>query len=201
LQEKRRRKLISTNQSFRRFSFFTTMKVLRNLALIQILSTLIFVAAACSGGSTSETNTANASAANAKTPIAATSPAAVNTNTAIAIASPTVQPSADSSAPCAVVAAHHAALVRRDEAALRKTLTQATIRQFEADAKAEGEKTIVGYLTAYSSPASKPPVCGGTLQGDRAALQVKDGDTGVVSNWKAAKENGEWKLDLLSVQL
>ncbi|MDQ4123679.1 MAG: hypothetical protein M3209_19745 [Acidobacteriota bacterium] len=173
------------------------MKILRSFALIQFLSALIFLAG-CSGSS--ESNTANTNAANAKTPIASPSIAAGNANAPVAVASPTVQPSEGSSAPCAIVTAHHAALVRRDEVALRKTLTQATIRQFEADAKAEGEKTIVGYLTAYSSPSAKPPVCGGTVQGDAATLQVKEGDTGVVSTWKAAKENGEWKLDLLDVQ-
>jgi hypothetical protein len=115
------------------------------------------------------------------------------------IASPTIQVTEDSRAPCAVVAAHHAALVRSDEAAFRKTLTQATIRQFEADAKAEGEKTIVGYLTAYSSPDARPPICGGSVQGDVASLQTKDAEGGVVI-MRAVKENGEWKLDLLSVK-
>lgn len=176
------------------------MKILRNLVFIQILFVSMFFAA-CSGDSPTDTNTANANAANmAKTPIASANAAVANQNAPVAIPSPTVQASANSEAPCAVVAAYYAALVRRDEAALRKTLTAATIRQFEADAKAEGEKTIVGYLTAYSSPAAKPPACGGAVQGDAANLQVKDGDTGVVSAWKAARENGEWKLDLLSVQ-
>ena len=174
------------------------MRILRNFAFIQILSALIFLGA-CSTSS-ENTNPANTNAAGSKTPNASPSVAAANNNAPVAIASPTVQPSEGSSAPCAVVAAHHAALLRKDEAALRKTLTQATIRQFEADAKADGEKTIVGYLTAYSSPTTKPPICGGTVQGDAATLQVKDGETGVVSTWKAAKESGEWKLDLLSVQ-
>lgn len=165
---------------------------------ILILFAALYLSACYS--SPPETNTANANAANVKTPVAPTSPAANVSGSPIAVASPTVQVSETTSAPCAVVAAHHNALVRKDEAALRKTLTAATIRQFEADAKADGEKTIVGYLTAYSSPSEKPPVCGGAVQGDAATLQIKDGETGVVSNWKAAKENGEWKLDLLSVQ-
>lgn len=139
-------------------------------------------------------------AANAKTPTASPSAAANNTSSPIAIASPTVQNSETSSAPCAVVAANYAALVKKDEAAFRKTLTQATIRKLEAVAKSEGDKTIVENLTAISSPSSKPPICGGTVQGETATLQVKDGDTGTVSIWKAVKENNEWKLDLSSVQ-
>ena len=177
--------------------FIDEMKITLNFVLILFAS--IFLAA-CSGSSPTETNTANANSANARTAVASPSIAANSANAPTPIVSPTIQASADSGAPCAVVAAHHAALVRKDEAALRKTLTTATVRQFEADAKAEGEKTIVGYLTAYSSPASKPPACGGAVQGDAANLQIKDGDTGVVSQWKAARENGEWKLDLLSVQ-
>lgn len=185
----------------RRFAVFRLadeMKITVNFVLILIVS--IFLLACSSGDAPSETNTATANAANARTAVASPSIAANAANAPTPIVSPTVQASADSSAPCAVVAAHHAALVRKDEAALRKTLTTATVRQFEADARAEGEKTIVGYLTAYSSPASKPPICGGAVQGEAANLQIKDGDTGVVSQWKAAKENGEWKLDLLSVQ-
>lgn len=173
------------------------MRILRNIAFIQILSVLIFLAA-CSSGS-NEINTANTNAVNAKTPIASPSIAAGNANAVMPIASPTIQVSEDSRVPCAVVAAHHAALVRKDEAAFRKTLTQATIRQFEADAKAEGEKTIVGYLTAYSSPDTRPPICGGSVQGDVATLQTKDAEGGVVI-MRAVKENGEWKLDLLSVK-
>ena len=172
------------------------MRILRNFAFIQILSVSIFLAA-CS--SSSEPNPPNTNAANAKTPIASPSVAANSANTPAPIASPTIQASEGSSAPCAVVAAHHAALVKSDEAAFRKTLTQATIRQFEADAKAEGEKTIVGYLTAYSSPDPSPPICGGSVQGDVATLQTKDAEGGVVV-MRAVKENGEWKLDLLSVK-
>lgn len=174
------------------------MKILRKFAFVQILSALFFLAA-CSGGST-ETNTANTNAANAKTPTASPSVAVGNTSAPVAIASPTVQPNETSSAPCAVVAAYHSALVKKDETALRKTLTQATIRKLEAEAIAEGDKTIVNHLTAYSSPSAKPPVCAGTVQGEAAMLQIKDGETGTVSTWKAAKENNEWKLDLLAVQ-
>lgn len=173
------------------------MRILRNLAFIQILSASMFLAAC--GGSSEPTNTANTNAAGARTPIASPSVAANNVNAAMPIASPTIQASEGVNAPCAVVAAHHTALVKRDEAALRKTLTQATIRQFEADARAEGDKTIVGYLTAYSSPDPRPPACGGSVQGDVATLQTKDAESGIVV-MRAIKENGEWKLDLLSVK-
>jgi hypothetical protein len=79
---------------------------------------------------------------------------------------------------------------------VQKNFNAATIRQFEADAKAEGEKTIVGYLTAYSSPDPSPPICGGSVQGDVATLQTKDADGGVVI-MRAVKENGEWKTRLV----
>ena len=148
--------------------------------------------------STPESNISNTTAANTKTPITSPSVGA-KTNAPMPIVSPSVVANADTNAPCNVYAAYHAALVRNDEAALRKTLTQASIRQLETEAKAEGEKTIVGSLNAYGKPSPQPAVCGGTVQGNVAMLQVKEGTTGVVTTRRAVRENNEWKLDLLSV--
>jgi hypothetical protein len=173
------------------------IKISRNFSLFAIFANLILLAG-CSS-STPPANTANANVG--MTPAAVTSSPSAAVNTATPIVSPTINATNETSAPCAVVAAHHAALVRKDEAALRKTITQATIRQFEAEAKEEGEETIVNYLTAYSSPPSKPPLCGGAVQGEVAMLQTKNADNGVVTTTRAIRENNEWKLDLLSVNL
>lgn len=169
------------------------------------LITVLFLAAlfAACGGSTTETNTANTNAGNtAKMPVNTAPSIAANAGTApTPIVAPTVNASADANAPCNVYLAYHMARVKNDEAGLRKTLTQASIRQLEAEAREDGEKTIVGSLNAYSSPSPKAPACGGNVQGDAAVLQTRDAETGVVTMLRALKENGDWKLDLLSVTL
>ena len=167
--------------------------------LILILLVAVFLSA-CGGSSPApENNTPNVSnTANAKSP-AALPPVAANAQPPIV--SPTINASADSTAPCNVYAAYYAALLRKDENALQKTLTRDSIRQLKAEAAADGDNTIVENLTAYSAPSPKTPPCGGTVQGDAAMLQTKDAETGVVTMLRAVKENGEWKLDLLSVGL
>ena len=167
--------------------------------LILILFVAVFLSACGGGSSAPENNTANVSnAANAKSPAASPGVAA---STQSPIVAPTVNASADSAAPCNVYAAYYAALLKKDEAALQKTLTRDSIRQLKAEAAADGDNTIVENLTAYSAPSPKMPACGGAIQGDAAMLQTKDAETGVVTMLRAVKENGEWKLDLLSVGL
>jgi hypothetical protein len=93
-----------------------------------------------------------------------------------------------------VVRAFYDALKKKDDAALRKVLTQASIKSLEEDMKAEGAKSLVEYV-AESEILYKPvEVRNEKIEGDRATAEIKGG---AYVNWTKitfVKENGEWKF-------
>lgn len=97
--------------------------------------------------------------------------------------------------PTATAAAYHQSMQKKDEAAFRKTLSQATLREFSADAQAEGAKTLVGYWTDYGTIPAKFESRNEQVSGDTALLEIKNTDGSWTLN-KFIRENNEWKLDL-----
>ncbi len=109
-----------------------------------------------------------------KTPIEAT------TNDA-----PTVAP---------VFKAYCDALTKKDEAALRKVYSAATLKSLEADMKAENEKSLVKYLEVDRVSNKLCEVRNEKIEGDVAIANVKTEGAPNGFNVKFVKENGEWKL-------
>lgn len=158
------------------------------LFLLLILS-LAALSAAC-GESTApananvKTNSANTATpnANANNPLGTTkAPEAATTNNA-----PTIAP---------VVQGYYAALQKKDEAAVKKYLSQSAIKYNEAAMKEEKMTSMLAYLEDAESPvAEKREVRNEKIEGDTATAEIKGGSLGVWTPVKFVKENGEWKF-------
>jgi hypothetical protein len=86
------------------------------------------------------------------------------------------------------------ALTKKDEAALRKVYSQATLRSLEADMKAENEKSLVKYLEADRVSNKLCEVRNEKIEGDVGVAEVKTEGAPNGFKVKFVKENGEWKL-------
>ena len=155
-----------------------------------IFLTILITGAACTSPTQNQSNanlsdTPNTNIAN-NTAASANSPETMTNSTP--------NPSSGIS-PSAIAAVHHQAMLKKDEAAFRKTLSQATLREFSADAQSEGAKTLVGYWIDYGSVPSKFESRNEQISGDTALLEIKNNDGSWTLN-KLVRENGEWKLDL-----
>ncbi len=139
------------------------------------------------------TKTANANTATANTdnPLATTKkPEASTSNNA-----PTLAP---------VVQNYYEALNKKDEAGLKKHLSQSAIKYWETEAKAE-KKTALVYLSEAEDPTGeKREVRNEKIDGETAVAEIKGGSLGVWTPIKFVRENGEWKFaspeDSLSLQ-
>lgn len=87
------------------------------------------------------------------------------------------------------------AKTKGDEAALRKVYSQATLKQFEADMKAENEKSLVKYLEVDQVSNKLCQIRNEKIEGDRAsAIIVTEGMPNGNVRAVFVKENGEWKM-------
>lgn len=129
---------------------------------------------------TINTKTANAAATNAENPLETTrAPETATSNNA-----PTLAP---------IVQNYYAALAKKDEAGVKKSLSQAAQKYWENEAKSE-KKSVIAYLTETEEPLdAKREVRNEKIEGDTAIAEIKGGS---LANWTAFKfvrENGEWK--------
>ena len=93
-----------------------------------------------------------------------------------------------------VVQNYYAALQKKDEAATKKFLSQAAIKYWDDEAKAE-KKTGFAYLLESEEPLSeKREVRNEKIEGETATAEIKGGSLGVWTPIKFIKENGEWKF-------
>jgi hypothetical protein len=159
------------------------------LLLTTILSfSIIFVAC---GGETTNTNSntnkttnanINAAAANADSPLATTkTPEAATVNQA-----PTVTP---------VVRAYCDAMTRKDEAAIRKVYSQATLKSLEEDMKAEKKKSLIEFLSELDNVSNK--LCEARnekVTGDVAVAEIRTESYPNGVPIKFVREGGEWKM-------
>ncbi len=142
------------------------------------------------GGSETLTNTAstgkpantNAPIAGADNPLKTTkTPEAATTNNA-----PTLAP---------VVQSYYEALKKKDDAALRKIYSQATLKTLEDDMKSENKKSLVEFIIELE-PAPDTPftVRNEQIQGDTGVAEMRGGSYPNGIKIKFVKENGEWKM-------
>jgi hypothetical protein len=134
---------------------------------------------------------ANTATANTDNPLATTKkPEAATSNNA-----PTLAP---------IVHYYYEALNKKDEAGVKKYLSQSALKYYETEAKAEKKNALV-LLSEYEEPISeKREVRNEKINGEMAVAEIKGGSLG---NWTPIKfvlENGEWKFaspkDSLSLQ-
>ncbi len=86
------------------------------------------------------------------------------------------------------------AMTKKDEAALRKVYSQATLKSLEADMKAENEKSLVKYLEADRVSNKLCEIRNEKIDGDDAVAEVKTEGAPNGFKVKFVRENGEWKL-------
>jgi hypothetical protein len=141
---------------------------------------------------TATANTANTTnTANTSNPLETTKkPEAATSNNA-----PTLAP---------VVQNFYEALNKKDEAGVKKYLSQSALKYYETEAKAE-KKNALTYLSEAEDPTSeKREVRNENINGETAIAEIKGGSLGVWTPIKFVRENGEWKFaspeDSLSLQ-
>jgi hypothetical protein len=159
------------------------------LVLVIILTMTTFFAACASSETTTNSgngkiaNTnSNISAANSNNPLGTTkAPEAATSNNA-----PTLAP---------VVQGYYAALQKKDEAGVRKFLSAAALKYWEAEMKSEKKTSLLAILEDSEYPVEeKREVRNEKVEGETAVAEIKGAS---VPNWmpvKFVKENGEWKF-------
>lgn len=157
------------------------------LLFITILSFAI-VFAGC-GSQPAANNPANTNAANTNAVAANNSNNSISTTkkteTATTNDAPTIAP---------VVVAYYEALKKKDDAALRKVVSQATIKDWEADMKEEKKPSLIAFLLEIETIPDKPiEVRNEKIEGDSAVAEIRGGSYAVWTPFKFVRENGEWK--------
>jgi len=130
---------------------------------------------------TAPTNT-NSAAPNSNSPIAtSTATPASTTNDA-----PTIKP---------VVMAYYEALKTKNDAALKKVYSKQTLASLEGDAKEEGKKSLVEFITELEPVPAQPfEVRNEQINGDVAIAEMRGGSYPNGIKIKFVKEDGEWKM-------
>lgn len=154
-----------------------------------LLSTFIFTLLFAGCTSTPETNTTNTNkpintnttTVNSNSPTATNKqPEAATTN-----AAPTITP---------VVTGFYEALQKKDEAGVRKYLSNAALKYWEDESKLE-KKPWIAYLAETEDPINeKREVRNEKIDGSTAVAEVKGGSLGVWTKIKFVQENGAWKF-------
>lgn len=163
---------------------------LRNSLLI-LLFGISIILAGC-GGTEVPTNNGNANAANSNA-------AKTNSNSPVAVATPTpdqVINNAPTLTP--VYKAYCAAVVKKDEAAIRKFYTADTLKSFEETMKDEGIKTLSEFVKDDKITSEVCEVSNERIKGDKAVAKVKTKAYPNGYEVLFVKENGEWKMSNMS---
>lgn len=162
---------------------------LRNFACLLLLCTAA-IATGCGDtatpantGNTANRNAANAPAANTNNPVAVTTP----TPDQVTNAAPTLTP---------VYKAYCAAVVKKDDAAIRKFFDSETLKSYEEQMKDEGIKKLSEYVDPVTNEVCE--VSNEQFKGDKAVARVKTKSypNGFEVLW--IKENGEWKMSSIA---
>jgi len=85
------------------------------------------------------------------------------------------------------------AMTKKDEAALRKVYSAATLKIFDADAKAD-KQTLMQYLSADRVSNKLCEIRNERIEGDAGVAEVKTEGSPNGIKIKFIKENGDWKL-------
>ena len=156
---------------------------------ILIFSTILIFSillTACTGGEQPKVNTTNGQTS-VNNPNKNTSALQPTTPTPEATTNeaPTVKP---------VFLAYCDAWTKKDEAALRKVYSQATLKFFEADMKAEKETSLFKHLDGDKVSNKLCEIRNEKVEGDVAVAEAKTEGAPNGYKVKFVKENGEWKL-------
>lgn len=168
---------------------------LRYLFSLSIIAAAAFLAAC---GSAPETPVNNANTANAPKPANAN---VTNSNpeaNVVAVTTPTPD-SVSNKAPTLtpVYKAYCAAVVKKDDAAIRKFFDSATLKEFDAQMKDAGIKRLSEFVDPVTNEICE--VTNEQFKGDKAVARVKTisyGGDGYSILW--LKEGGEWKMSSIS---
>lgn len=93
-----------------------------------------------------------------------------------------------------VVKAYYDALKKKDDAALKKVMTQDFIKALETDMKEEGGKSLAVYAAELEDLTKTIEVRNEKIEGDKATAELKGGNYVNWITFEFAKENGEWKF-------
>ena len=159
---------------------------LRDYSLIVVLA-IATILAGC-GGSEGPTNSGNANR-----PINSSNAPAANANNPVAVTTPTPD-SVTNNAPTLtpVYKAYCAAVVKKDDAAVRKFFTADTLQSFDEGMKDEGIKKLSEYVDKVSNEVCE--VSNERIKGDKAVARVKTISYPNGFEVLFIKENGEWKM-------
>ncbi len=157
---------------------------MRNFILLFFASFLIGCATTETPKNTANTNQSNVNApvSNAGNPLNTTkTPEAATTNNA-----PMLAP---------VVQSYYEALKKKDDAALRKIYSQATLKTLEADMKDDKKTSLAEFITELEPVPDQPfTVRNEQINGDTATAEMRGGSYPNGIKIKFVKENGEWKM-------
>jgi hypothetical protein len=94
-----------------------------------------------------------------------------------------------------VVTAYYEALKKKDDAALRKVVSEETLKTWEADMKEEKKTSLTAFLTDLEpAPEKAFEVRNEKIEGDAGTAELKGGSYGVWTPFKFVRENGAWKI-------
>ena len=155
--------------------------------LIIFLISISIALAGCGSDTAVNTNTGNANTANT---------AKANTNSPVAVTTPTPD-SVTNNAPTLtpVYKAYCAAVVKKDEAAIRKYFTADTLKSFEEGMKDENIKKLSEYVDKVTNEVCE--VSNERIKGDKAVAKVKTVSYPNGFEVLFVNEGGEWKMSNL----
>lgn len=158
-----------------------------NTILIFALLITTFLASACGSDPVTNSNTNTTANTNVATenkdPLATSkTPEISTTNDA-----PTFSP---------LVKTYCEAIVKKDEATLRKIHSRETLAIYEADMKSEKQSSLVEFLTSFEtiSDVSKCGARNEKIEGDRGSARIRNENMPNGVEIEFVKENGEWKI-------
>ncbi len=159
--------------------------------LLFAISLSTILSSACGSSGPANVNAPNTNAPNANAPKA-------NTNNPLAVTTPTpdqITNNAPTLAP--VYKAYCAAVVKKDEAAIRKFYTADTIKNFEEQMKDADVKTLSKFLEDDGITNEVCEVSNERIVGEKAVGKIKTKAYPNGFDVLFVKENGEWKMSTM----
>lgn len=164
------------------------------LFFITILSFSIFFAG-CGGGETTTPNSAGANKAANSGAGAANNAANTNGGALATSRTPESQTVNRAETVAPVVKAYCDAMTRKDEAAIRKVYSQATLKSLEADMRDEKKTSLIEFLSEIDNVSNK--LCEARnekVAGETAVAEIRTESYPNGIAVKFVREGGEWKM-------
>ena len=94
-----------------------------------------------------------------------------------------------------IVQNYYEALRNKDDAGLRKVLSQSTLKSVEADMKEEKKTSLSAFIAELEPAPAKPfELRNEKIEGETGIAEIRGGSYGVWTPIKFVRENGEWKM-------